>query len=410
MSYRFTPSPTGKLHMGSARTALVSYVLSKQANKDFIIRIEDTDVARSTTAFETEILDSLKWLGIKHEGNIVRQSQQEAEGVYTQAADILVSMGLAYYCGCSTADLKRMKVMQMRQKKPLGYEGTCRTAGHSKGPLRLNIGAVRMFLEPNEYGGGKDIHFTDGVYGSRHIDIRDLRDVILLRSNGTATYLMANTVDDMLANVDSIVRGADILPQTAIQILLRKVLSKAYSLPQEQPTYTHVPLVLGESGEKLSKRSPTTKSIMDLYEDGIMPEAIVQFILGVGNNSVPRDRALTMDEIVEVYDASQNAKNNVAFSHHQLLHINKLHIRKADNKSLSFVYPEELVELCKNRVSTLNELREDLRKSYKIIQNFDGHLHELHKYDFHSDKCKEFRFTYLEGEPSMCLRTLHGIL
>ena len=412
-AYRFSPSPTGKLHLGSARTAMISYILAKKNSAEFHLRIEDTDAARSTTEFEHEILDSLSWLGLEAEPSMVRQSDQEAGGVYRQIADRLKEAGLAYHCNCSKLDLKRMKAMQMTQKKPLGYEGTCRARANPAGVLRLDIGAVRMFLAPNEYGGGKDLHFHDHVYGPRHIDIRDLRDIVLLRADGTATYLMANTIDDTLTGISNIVRGADILPQTAIQILLRQVITKVMHLDETMPEYTHVPLVLGEGGEKLSKRSPTTKSIADLRDDGLLPEAINQFILGIGNNSVPRDRAVGMQELIDGYDESNNAKNNVAFSFHQLKHINKLHIRNKTSAELNVLmgtgYPDKLLDVCKYRNSTLADLMMDLDKSTIVLDKFQDELDVLKSNGFSKQDCIEFRTDLLGGEDGMSLSILAGL-
>ena len=408
-AFRFSPSPTGKLHLGSARTAMISFIMAKKIGAEFHLRIEDTDQARSTKAFEDEILASLGWLGATTDHAIVRQSNNEASGVYKSIADKLIEAGVAYYCQCSIQDLKKLKGMQLAQKKPLGYEGNCRAHGNTSGVLRLDIGAVRMFLEPNEYGGGKDINFTDNVYGDRHVDIRDLRDIVLIRSNGTATYLLANTIDDTISGINNIVRGADILPQTAIQILLRKVITKVLHLPQEQPNYTHVPLVLGESGEKLSKRSPTTKSIMDLKDEGILPTALIQFIIGVGNNSIPRDEALTLEQLIDVYDETQNAKNNVAFSHHQLLHINKLHIRMLTPSDIMGEFPHKLIDVCKFRASTIKELQEDLEHSKFILESFDEELQTLKDNEFCPNACEEFRDKHLKGKSSMSLEVLEGI-
>jgi len=406
-AYRFSPSPTGRLHLGSARTALISYVMSRKTNSKFYYRIEDTDAARSTKEFEDEITESMSWLGIHSESEVIRQSDQESSGVYRDIAKALIANGLAYYCQCSKKDLQNMKGAQLAQKRPLGYEGTCRARGHDKGVLRLNIGAVRMYLEPNEFGGGKDLRFADNVYGDRHVDIRDLRDIVLLRTNGTSTYLMANTVDDTITGITNIVRGADILPQTAIQILLRRVITAVLDLDTPIPSYTHVPLVLGENGEKLSKRAPTTKSIKELKEMGILPDAITQFILSIGNNSVPRDKALTLDEIVEVYDEKHNAKNNVAFSFHLLLHINKLHIRRMASSYWS--HHESVVDICKYRFKTLEEVTRDIQLSHDIISTHKKALQVLKDSDFNPEDCRKFRDTHLDGESSMSLSRLYTL-
>jgi glutamyl/glutaminyl-tRNA synthetase len=379
--------------------------MAKKSKSAFHYRVEDTDQARSTLEFEENLRESLEWLSITSELPTVRQSSQEEAGVYKDIVDAMVKAGVAYYCQCSTMALKKLKAQQIAMRKPLGYEGACAVSGHTSGVVRLNISAVRMFLEPNEFGGGKDLRFTDSVYGPRHVDIRDLRDVVLLRADGTATYLLANTADDFLTGVTDIVRGADLLPQTAIQILLRRVMAKVLKMPIVDPRYTHLPLVLSESGEKLSKRDPKTLSILDLRDQGFLPTAILQFILGVGNNSISKDKAMSLEEIVQAFDPSMNAKNNVAFSFHQLLHINKLHIRKMPAALIAPEYPEALVDVCKTRFKTLVDVREDIAKSYRIKTVHHDSLASLASLGFPESACKTFRANNI-GEPSMALEVL----
>jgi len=410
-AYRFSPSPTGKLHLGSARTAMVSYVLSKQAEAEFHLRIEDTDLVRSTKAFEDEIIESIQWLGVQFNNAVIRQSEQEEAGVYKDIGKKLVDAGLAYYCGCTKHSLQKMKAAQIQAKLPLGYTGVCREANHSSGALRLNMAAVRLALDSKgEYGGLKHIKFTDSVYGPRNTDLRDLTDIVLLRANGEATYLLANTVDDLFSGVTRVVRGADILPQTPIQIVLRQSIATTLSMPIDIPEYTHVPLVLGESGEKLSKRSPTTKSIMDFKADGILPDAITQFALAIGNSSITKTEALTLQEIIECYDASKNAKNNVAFSVHQLLFINKLHIRRTPNdvlnKLMGTSFSEETLQICKHRVNTLVALKADAEAAEFIIKTFEKELKDLESKGFPPKECQDFRVTCLGGASGIALNAL----
>ena len=412
--FRFSPSPTGKIHLGSARTAMISYILAQQSNAGFCLRIEDTDIARSTKEFEENILNSLGWLGIKHSGNVVRQSSQEKSGFYKSIAEGLVKAGLAYYCGCSKDSLQKMKMSQIQHKLPLGYTGICRDSGHNSGALRLNMAAIRLALdEHGEYGGLRHIKFEDDVYGTRNTDLRDLNDIVLLRASGEATYLLANTVDDLFAGVTNIVRGADILPQTPIQILLRTAIARTQKLPESAPRYAHVPLVLGENKEKLSKRSPSTKSILELKSAGILPTAITQFTISIGNNSISKEKAMSFSEIVKAYDSSKNAKNNVAYCEHQLLFINKLHIRNTSCEELNSLmdtsFPSNILEVCKYRVSTLIALKEDAEKVLHVLNNFDNELKVLKDKGTTADNCKEFREIYLEGSSGISLSALVDI-
>ena len=390
---------------------MISYVLAQQANAEFFLRVEDTDTVRSTKEFEVDILNSLAWLGIKHSGTIIRQAEQEASGLYKDVAKKLVEAGLAYYCGCTRISLQKMKMAQIQEKLPLGYTGVCRDSGHESGALRLNMAKIRLALDTQgEYGGLRHLKFTDNVFGSRNNDLRDLNDIVLLRANGEATYLMANTIDDLFSGVNNIVRGADILPQTIIQIVLRTVIARVSHLPEDIPIYTHVPLVLGENKEKLSKRSPTTKSVLEMKAEGLLPDAIIQFALAIGNNSVPKEEALSLDEIVKIYDASKNAKNNVAFSVHQLLFINKLHIRRTSEDELNTLmgtdFTPEVLKVCKFRVNNLVSLKEDAENVNLILSNFATELKELKATGISGETCKKFRDAHLNGASGVALDVL----
>lgn len=410
-TFRFSPSPTGHLHLGSTRTALISYVMSKQLNANFILRIEDTDLARSTLESEEEIKETIKWLGVTHDPSVIHQSSQEADGFYKTIGDKLVSAGVAYYCACTKHYLQAMKSAQIKAKASLGYDGTCRDDKHTSGALRLNMAKVREYLDvDNEYGGLRHVRFTDNVYGYRHTDIRDLNDIVLLRGSGEATYLLANTSDDLFSGVSNIVRGADILPQTSLQILLRRCISKAFDFPMEDPEYTHVPLVLGENKEKLSKRAPTTKSILELRDEGFLPDAIIQFSLAIGNNSISKDIAMSLQEVIESYDASKNAKNNVAFSMHQLKHINKLHIRRESMESLNLLmgtsFSEEIINICKLRANTLVALKEECKQAQELLSTFGQELKRLESSGYNPEECKKFREEFLGGESGVSLSLL----
>lgn len=413
--FRISPSPTGTTHLGTARTGLVSFILAKKAKAPFHLRLEDTDAVRSTEQFAEGIVEAFTWLGVDFEKEVIKQSEQETAGVYRDIAEALISSGIAYYCGCSPSVLKKMKAHQVKNKSRLGYVGACRDSEHPSGALRLNIGAVREFLDENNefHGGLKDLRFTDGVYGPRHVDIRDLNDVVLMRGNGAATYIFANTVDDMLTGITDIVRGADILPQTALQIVLRRVMSKLLGKSQTDPVYTHVPLVLGENKEKLSKRAPTTTSIVQYREAGYLPEAIAQFALALGNKSIPMEEPLSMVQIIERYDESQNSKVNIAFSEHQLLFVNKLHLRiksaKELNKLMGTSFSEDLVNTFKARTKTLVQLKAEIEDALEIHKTYLSELKALAQLGFQSANCAKFRESFLDGKCTVGLEVIEQL-
>jgi len=179
------------------------------------------------------------------------------------------------------------------------------------------------------------------------------------------------------------------------------------------PKYTHVPLVMGETGEKLSKRSKTTKSIKELKDDGLLPEALIQFVLGVGNHSVSKTVHQDIEGIIKAYDPSKNAKNNICYSDHLMYHINKLHIRALThgeiNEYFGSSYPAKIIDVCKYRVNTMVLLKQDLEKTQRILTDFDNDLDNLQSNDFNDDACQLFRLNKLGGEPSMSLKDLANL-
>jgi len=393
---RFSPSPTGKLHLGSLRTALISFMTSD----DFVLRIEDTDAKRSTKESEQEIIDTFKWLEIPVVGEVVRQSEQQAKGVYNQIADALVQSGYAYYCNCSVEELRNMKTQQIKNKeRRLGYAGKCRAAGNTSGVIRLNSYKI------GEDRGDKFFRFHDNVFGDRRVDFRDVPDAVLLRANGTATYILANTIDDMQADVDYIARGADIITQTATQIALREAVHWAINIPAKPVQYSHLPLILGGRKEKLSKRNPDTKAILEYKAEGYLKEAIMQFVLSLGNSSISTHKAMSVAEIREAYDIGKLGRKDTAFLDHKLLHLNGLHIKSKTAEELQkcmvglydTTYPLHYLDAFKSRVGTLKELHLTCR-TFQAHHTADlSAATDLKATGFTDAACAAYRTNVLQG-------------
>ncbi len=406
MAYRFSPSPTGKLHLGSVRTAVVSYILSQQENKKFILRIEDTDKVRSHKKWTTDIITTLSKLNLQISDKIVYQSQQE--DTYEEFADALHQEGFAYYCNCSLETLKDMKKRQILTKTRIGYDGTCREKGNSEGVLRLNIKAIAAYLRK------KHIHFEDSIFKSKTLDYRDIPDPVLLRANGDATYLMANTLDDYMADVTHIVRGADLLPQTFIQMLLWEAFSVVHS-KKPVPKYTHLPLMLDEKGEKISKRKEDTKAILDYLQQGIFPNAIIQFVLSIGNKSIPTDRALTLEEMIKMYDVTLTSPKNTKYLLHKLMHINKLHLKASTSKEIydiiktqyGTVLPVDLIELLKVRYRDLQEITQ---AGSKIVDSYLQFAEDKRYLPTSIEEIKEYRQKVFNGESTPPINEVLPIL
>ena len=402
---RFSPSPTGKLHMGSLRTALISYFTSKS----FVLRVEDTDVKRSTKESEVEIIDTFKWLGIKPDGEVVRQSQQEASGAYKGMVDALIAHGYAYRCACSIDELREMKTQQIKNKeRRLGYNGKCRDSHNGSGVVRLNTRKI------GEERGDKFFVFEDDVFNTRRVDFRDVPDAVLLRSNGTATYILANTIDDMQAGVNYVARGADIITQTATQMALREAIHLSTGIPNPEVQYSHLPLILGSKNEKLSKRNPDTKSILEYKAKGFTKEAIVQFVLSLGNKSIPTNRALHMGEMKSLYDVKKLRRNDTGFLEHKLLHLNGLHLKRMDASTAHQMITDlygvsldiKLISGFKERTQTLLELKNRCEEFTALVSAKPEGLKKLNDDSFSIEACKEFRKTVLGGVRTPPLKEL----
>lgn len=389
---RFSPSNTGRIHLGSLRTALTSYIVAKQKDGEYILRIEDTDIARSTDAWTDNILETFNWLGIKHDGDVWKQMERHAEGHYYAIASNLFARGLAYYCNCSVDELKRMKAHQMMTKTRLGYNGQCKSREHTSGVLRLNIKAVAEEFRLQR------IPINDSILGHRHEDHRNIPDPVLLRADGTPTYLLANTVDDALSGVTNVVRGCDLYPQTATQVLLY------HAIVGWAPVYSHLPLITDEKGNKLSKRNPEVRSILDYRDEGFLQDAVMQFAMSLGNKSVPTDRAIGFDELVKTYDVTKSRASNTGFADHKLLYINRLHMRAIANELLAekleaydLTVSPDIVGLFKDRADTLVELAEQIKFTISLVKtNLDG-LKKLAMDNFSATSCKKFREEALGG-------------
>jgi glutamyl/glutaminyl-tRNA synthetase len=220
-----------------------------------------------------------------------------------------------------------------------------------------------------------------------------------MRADGTPTYLMANTTDDSSAGVDLITRGSDLLPQTPIQVLLY------LAIVGKQSIYAHLPLMYNEFGNKLSKRSPDTKGILQYKAEGYLPEAIIQFALSLGNSSIPTDIPLTFPEMIEMYDISKTNNRATSFVEHKIKFINRLHMRALSDDKLSeilkvdynLVVNPELLSLFKHRCDTMVELAESITFTISVVKNHMDEIKQLAIDNFSADSCKHFREQYFNG-------------
>ncbi len=261
---RFAPSPTGDLHIGSARTALYCWLYARQTKGKFILRIEDTDRERSTDAAVQVILSGLNWLGIDWDEGPFYQSTNFAR--YTEVAQQLIANGHAYKCYCSTARLDKLRAEQNARNIKPRYDGHCRELHED-----LQQPFVLRFKNPQD----GVVVFDDLIRGKISIANQELDDLVLLRTDGTPTYNFTVVVDDVDMKITTVIRGEDHINNTPRQINILKALGAAV------PQYAHVAMILGADGKKLSKRHGSV-SVLQYREDGFLPEALLNYLVRLG--------------------------------------------------------------------------------------------------------------------------------
>ena len=240
---RFAPSPTGNLHIGGARTALFNWLYARNQGGKFLLRIEDTDKARSEAKYVESILESLDWLGINHDGSLVYQSDRTKN--YKDAVDKLLESGNAYYCNCSKDDLDKLRSEQQKLGLKPKYDGRNRDKSLEKAE-----DTVVRFKTPLD----GEITLKDTLKGPVTVNNKELDDLIIQRADGTPTYNLTVVVDDIEMGITNVIRGDDHLNNTYRQVHMMK------ALEYEVPSYTHVPLIMGEDRKRLSKRHGATST------------------------------------------------------------------------------------------------------------------------------------------------------
>ncbi|MEO6387118.1 MAG: glutamate--tRNA ligase [Croceibacterium sp.] len=314
---RFAPSPTGFLHIGGARTALFNWLYARRLGGKFLLRIEDTDRARSTDAAIEAILDGMRWLGLDWDGHEYYQSQFWAR--HAEVAHQMLASGHAYRCWMSPEELKAQRELAQAERRPFRIDSPWRDATHEgEGPAVVRIKAPRT---------GETV-IEDEVQGSVTVQNAELDDFILLRSDGTPTYMLAVVVDDHDMGVTHVIRGDDHLNNAFRQLAILRAMS------WPEPTYAHVPLIHGSDGAKLSKRHGATG--VEAYRDelGILPEALFNYLLRLGWGHGDREE-FTMAEAAEVFDLSGVGKSPSRFDTKKLLNLNGHYIREADDARLA---------------------------------------------------------------------------
>jgi glutamyl-tRNA synthetase len=363
---RFAPSPTGELHIGSARTALFDFLLARHNNGKNILRIEDTDAKRYVPGSVERIAESLNWLGIEFDespqkgGKYGPYIQSERLGIYQEYAMKLIEDGNAYYCFCSEERLKKMREDQEKKKIAPMYDRKC--VGLTREDIEKNLKAKKPYVIRMKVPYSGVTEFEDLIRGSISIDNSNIDDQILVKSDGMPTYHLANVVDDHLMEITYAIRGEEWLPSTPKHILLYQAFGWT------QPKYVHLPLVLATDKSKLSKRHGTV-SIEEFRRLGYLPEALINYIALLGWNPKTEKEFFTVAELIQEFDISKVNKSGAVFDIEKLNYFNQQYIKKLSN--------EELIKLIENsNLKTKNYpsrigLRAEAEKPQFKIKNLD---------------------------------------
>ncbi|MFT5548698.1 MAG: glutamyl-tRNA synthetase, partial [Candidatus Azotimanducaceae bacterium] len=303
---RFAPSPTGLLHVGGARTALFSWLYSQKMGGQFVLRIEDTDLERSSEASVQAILDGMKWLKLDHDEGPIYQTQRFDR--YKEIIQQLLDQGDAYYCACSKEKLESLREQQMAAKQKPRYDGCCRDLGlSSDGTQDLVI----RFKNPHQ----GSVTFMDHVKGSITVSNSELDDLIIARTDSTPTYNLTVVVDDMDMKITHVVRGDDHVNNTPRQINILKALGA------DCPEYAHLPMILGDDGKRLSKRHGAV-GVMQYFDDGYLPEAVLNYLVRLGWSHGDQE-IFSIAEMIELFALDDINKSAAAFNTDKLNWINQ---------------------------------------------------------------------------------------
>jgi nondiscriminating glutamyl-tRNA synthetase len=295
------PSPTGFFHVGSARTALYNWLFARHHKGTFILRVEDTDMDRSSREMIQVILDGLTWLGLNWDEEPLFQSDRLE--LYREYADMLLEKNLAYYCYCQPEDLEKEKQKAYAQKKDWQYDRRCLHLSDAEREQKERAGipkAVR-FKVPEQ-----TVAIHDIVFGDMKKESRDIEDFVIMRSNGMPTYNLACVVDDHDMGITHVIRGADHIANTPKQVLLYNALG--FTLPE----FAHLPLILGPDKSKLSKRHGAI-SVMEYKDKGYLPEAFINYLALIGWSPGDDSEIMTQQDLIQRFSLEHISASNAVF-------------------------------------------------------------------------------------------------
>ena len=366
---RFAPSPTGYLHVGGARTALFSWLYARKHGGQFILRIEDTDLERSTAESVNAILEGMTWLGLEYDEGPFYQTHRFDR--YKEVIDQLLKQGDAYYCYCSKDELEEMRELQRANKEKPRYDGRCR---HITTP-REGIQPVIRFKNPTQ----GSVVVNDVVRGTVEFKNSELDDLIIARPDGSPTYNLTVVVDDLDMGLTHVIRGDDHLNNSPRQINIFKALGA------EPPVFAHVPMILGDDGARLSKRHGAV-SVMSYRDEGYLPEALLNYLVRLGWSHGDQE-IFTLDEMIQLFDIENVNKAASSFNTDKLLWLNQQYIKNSEPEHVAHhlswhmgqlgIDPAQgpelmaVVKLQQERAKTLVEMAANSRFFYQKVTEYD---------------------------------------
>jgi len=366
---RFAPSPTGYLHVGGARTALFSWLYARKHGGTFVLRIEDTDLERSTAESVNAILEGMTWLGLEYDEGPFYQTHRFDR--YKALIQQLLDEGKAYHCYCSKEELDNMREVQMARKEKPRYDGRCR---HRTEP-REGVRPVVRFRNPDDGA----VVIDDQVKGEIIVRNSELDDLIIARSDGSPTYNFTVVVDDLDMHITHVIRGDDHVNNTPRQINILKALGA------DLPKYAHVPMILGSDGARLSKRHGAV-SVMQYRDDGFLPEAVLNYLVRLGWSHGDQE-IFSLDEMIEHFDVPDinhsastfNPEKLLWLNHHYLMHGDPVHVAHHFRWHLGRLGidpttgpdPVEVVKAQRERNKTLVEMAETSAFFYRDFHEYD---------------------------------------
>ncbi len=374
---RFAPSPTGYLHIGGARTALFSWLYARKHGGTFVLRIEDTDLERSSAESVNAILEGMTWLGLEYDEGPFYQTDRFER--YREVIEQLLNEGKAYRCYCSRERLDGLREQQMANKEKPKYDGHCLQHEHEEPGDRPYV--IR-FKNPRD----GQVIIDDLVKGQVVIDNNELDDLILARTDGTPTYNLTVVVDDLDMGINHVIRGDDHLNNAPRQINILKAMGA------EPPLYAHVPMILGDDGKRMSKRHGAT-SVMQYRTEGYLPEAVLNYLVRLGWSHGDQE-LFSVDEMISLFDAKDINKAASTFNAEKLLWVNQEYIKNSKPEHIAHqlswhlgqldIDPSDgpaLVDVVRpqqERARTLVEMAENIAFFYKDFAAYDANAAKKH--------------------------------